>query len=303
MISRMVAWRTRLFAMRIKWRVVSPGSRAMRKLPLGQLLRPGLDPGGMHVYSFPVHKLPVGVLGASGYAGRELCALIARHPALSLHFASANERKGEVARLGGQDVRFVAHDDAHLEGCALIFSALPHGASAPWVRRALDAGARVVDLSADLRPGSAQADRGVRSAGSAPRAARSASAHTAGPAATATATAPHPASALGDPQTATYGLTEINRVEIPAAKVVANTGCYPTAILLALAPLAERVLIAPGGTVAVSAASGVTGAGFTPRADLLFGEMTEDFRPYAAGNELRHLPEMTATLSGWGARS
>src|SRR5687767_4325832 len=153
MSSRMVAWRTRLFAMRIKWQVVRPGSRATSKFPLGPRVHPGLDPGGMHVYSFPVHKLPVGVLGASGYAGRELCALIARHPALHLHFASANERKGERARLGGQDVRFVAHDDARLEDCALIFSALPHGASAPWVRRAVAAGAKVVDLSSDLRPG------------------------------------------------------------------------------------------------------------------------------------------------------
>ena len=265
------------------------------------MVRPGLDPKGMHVYSFPVHKLPVGVLGASGYAGRELCALIARHPALSLHFASANERKGEVARLGGQDVRFVAHDDAHLEGCALIFSALPHGASAPWVRRALDAGARVVDLSADFRPGTAHADRAAQTADAVSRSARSASAHRSGASATAIATAPLRPSALGEPQAAAYGLTEINRVEIPAAEVVANPGCYPTAILLALAPLAERKLIAPGGTVAVSAASGVTGAGFTPRVDLLFGEMTEDFRPYAAGNEHRHLPEMTATLSRWGA--
>src|ERR671915_801030 len=108
----------------------------------------------MHVYSFTVHKLPVGVLGASGYAGRELCALIARHPGLELRFATANERKGESARLGGLDVRFIAHDDAQLERCALVFSALPHGASAPWVRRALAAGAKVVDLSTDLRPGS-----------------------------------------------------------------------------------------------------------------------------------------------------
>src|ERR687892_678930 len=85
----------------------------------------GLDPAPMHVYSFSVHKLPVGVLGASGYAGRELCALIVQHPGLRLHFATANERKGESARLGGEDIRFIAHDDAQLESCALVFSALP----------------------------------------------------------------------------------------------------------------------------------------------------------------------------------
>lgn len=252
----------------------------------------GLDRTSLHVYSFLVHKLPVGVLGASGYAGRELCALIAQHPGLRLQFASANERKGERARLGGEEVRFVAHDDAHLDGCALIFSALPHGASAPWVRQALEAGAKVVDLSSDLRPGSATKDVGLRMADSA-------LGSPTGHAVTGTATAAYRQSAVRRPQSIPYGLTELNRAAITSADVVANPGCYPTAILLALAPLAERGLIAPGGTVAVSAASGVTGAGFTARSDLLFGEVTEDFRPYSAGNEHRHLAEMTATLAGW----
>jgi N-acetyl-gamma-glutamyl-phosphate reductase len=248
-----------------------------------------------------VHKLPVGVLGASGYAGRELCALIARHPALHLHFASANERKGEHARLGGDDVRFVAHDDAHLEGCALVFSALPHGASMPWVRRALEAGAKVVDLSADLRPGAGRNERGWRTADGPAAFRHGSSSDTRLGERAKGATAVEVSSAIRAPQSVPYGLTEINRAAIPTAEVVANPGCYPTAILLALAPLAERNLIAPGATVGVSAASGVTGAGFTPRADLLFGEMTEDFRPYAAGNEHRHLPEMTTTLARWGA--
>jgi N-acetyl-gamma-glutamyl-phosphate reductase len=262
-----------------------------------------LDPLLVHVYSFAVHKLPVGVLGASGYAGRELCALIGHHPGLRLHFASANERRGEHARLGGQEVRFIAHDDADLEGCALVFSALPHGASAPWVRRALDSGAKVVDLSADLRPGSQRTtDAHGRPSADAPDAVR---AHHPGPgseqhaSSLAATTAPAPSlRALG---VCPYGLTELYRQEIAGSDVVANPGCYPTAILLALAPLAERHLIAPGATVAVSAASGVTGAGFTARVGLLFGEVTEDFRPYAAGNEHRHLPEMTATLYRIGA--
>ena len=245
-----------------------------------------------------MHKIPVGVLGASGYAGRELCALIGHHPALRLHFASANERRGEYARLGGHEVRFIAPDDADLEGCALVFSALPHGASAPWVRRALDAGAKVVDLSADLRPGSQRTSNALARA-SAPTASGtqplgSASAPHAAPAATAVSPS---LSELSVP----YGLTELYRQEIAGSDAVANPGCYPTAILLALAPLAEQQLITAGATVAVSAASGVTGAGFTPRVDLLFGEVTEDFRPYAPGNEHRHLPEMTVTLSRLGA--
>jgi N-acetyl-gamma-glutamyl-phosphate reductase len=250
------------------------------------------------------------VLGASGYAGRELCALIARHPALRLHFASANERRGERARLGGQDVRFVAHDDAHLDGCALVFSALPHGASAPWVRRALDTGAKVVDLSADLRPGAVEnrfalPEGRPRSADTATRVTSgSASAHAGGAPPISAAANPQSALPKGrprNPQSVPYGLTELNRAEIITGDVVSNPGCYPTAILLALAPLAENQLIAPGATVTVSAASGVTGAGSTPRAELLFGEVTEDFRPYAAGNTHRHLPEMITTLGRWGA--
>ena len=205
-----------------------------------------------------MHRIPVGVLGASGYAGRELCAIIARHPGMALAFATANERRGERARLGGADVRFVAHDDAPLTSAELVFSALPHGASATWVERVRDAGARVVDLSSDLRPGNGAA--------------------------------PVP-----------YGLTEVTRQQLPDASVVANPGCYPTAILMALLPLVRRGLVAPGATVIANAASGVTGAGLSPRTDLLFGEVTEDFKAYGVGNTHRHLAEMRSVLDANGA--
>jgi N-acetyl-gamma-glutamyl-phosphate reductase len=205
-----------------------------------------------------VHRIPVGVLGASGYAGRELCAIIARHPHMQLAFATANERRGERARLGGADVQFVAHDDAPLTSAELVFSALPHGASAAWVDRVRGVGARAVDLSSDFRPG-------------------------------------HGA------QSVPYGLTELTRDQLRDANVVANPGCYPTAILMGLLPLAKRGLIAPGGTIIANAASGVTGAGLTPRADLLFGEVTEDYRAYGIGNSHRHLAEMTSVLADQGA--
>jgi len=205
-----------------------------------------------------VHRIPVGVLGASGYAGRELCALVARHPRLQLSFATANEQRGQRARLGGADVRFIAHDDAPLADAQLVFSALPHGASAMWVERVRAAGPKVVDLSSDLRPG-------------------------------------HGAGAIP------YGLTEVARDQLYDASVVANPGCYATAILMALLPLAKRGLIAPGSTITATAASGVTGAGLTPRTDLLFGEVAEDFRAYAVGNTHRHLTEMRSVLDGNGA--
>ncbi|MFI5245038.1 MAG: N-acetyl-gamma-glutamyl-phosphate reductase [Gemmatimonadales bacterium] len=205
-----------------------------------------------------MHRLPVGVLGASGYAGRELCALVERHPRLSLAFASANEQRGKTAELpGGGRVTFVATDDAPLASAKLVFSAMPHGASKLWVERARTAGAKVVDLSADLRIGN-------------------------------------------DGSTVPYGLTEARRDMIRGADLVANPGCYATAVLLGLLPLLEQGLVAKGATIGVNAASGVTGAGFSARPDLLFGEVTENFRAYAVGNSHRHLHEMRALISGTG---
>lgn len=205
-----------------------------------------------------MHRIPVGVLGASGYAGRELCQFVAAHPRLDLAFATANERRGESLRVGDRSIRMVATEDAPLAGTELVFSALPHGASGPWVRRIREAGARAIDLSSDLRPGHGAED-------------------------------------------VPYGLTELTRERLRGAEVVANPGCYPTAILLALMPLLTRGLVTPGGAIVIDAASGVTGAGNSPRADLLFGEVAENYRAYAAGNEHRHLPEMRAMAASTGS--
>jgi N-acetyl-gamma-glutamyl-phosphate reductase len=207
-----------------------------------------------------MHKVPVGVLGASGYAGRELCGLIARHPALELAFASANEQRGQRARIGATEVTYVATEDAPLNRAEIVFTALPHGTAAQWVGNARATGARVVDLSSDFRPGAGGAE-------------------------------------------APYGLTELMRAKIPGADIVANPGCYPTAILLALAPLLKAGWVVPGATINVSAASGVTGAGYSPRPDLLFAEVAEDFRAYAVGNEHRHLAEMQAVANELGGKN
>lgn len=212
----------------------------------------------MHYYAFSVNKTPVGVLGASGYVGRELCALINGHPRLTLAFATANEQRGTTARLGGRDVTYVATEDAPLESTPLVFSALPHGASSRWVAVAREHGARVVDLSSDLRPGNG---------------------------------------CEGVP----YGLTELARDRVRTADVVANPGCYPTSVLFALAPAIAAGALAPGSAVQVSAASGVSGAGNAPKRELLFAEVAQDFRAYGVGNTHRHLNEMRATLSTWGA--
>src|SRR5258705_3793888 len=105
------------------------------------------------IMHYNVNTIPVGVLGASGYAGREICALVARHPRFVLAFATANEQRGQRVRLGGSEVTFVAPDDVELSDAAVVFSPLPHGASLSWGERARASGGRVVGLVSDLRPG------------------------------------------------------------------------------------------------------------------------------------------------------
>lgn len=205
-----------------------------------------------------MNKIPVGVLGASGYVGRELCALIQGHPSLTLAFATANEQRGATVRIGGRDVTYSPIEDAPLKNAEVVFSALPHGASKPWVSAARAQGARVVDLSSDLRPGNG---------------------------------------CEGVP----YGLSELTRDRVKTADVVANPGCYPTSVLFALAPAIAAGVLAQGSSIQVSAASGVSGAGNSPKRELLFAEVAQDFRAYGVGNTHRHLNEMRATLSAWGA--
>ena len=218
------------------------------------------------IMHYSVNTIPVGVLGASGYAGRELCALLLHHPGFTLAFATANEQRGQTVRLAGKTMTFQGPEDAALDQAALVFCALPHGASLPWVTRAREAGARVVDLSSDLRPG-----------------------HGGGSA----------VSGMPELRASTSGT--LLRECIRTADVVANPGCYPTSILLALAPLIGAGLVAPGATVIANSASGVTGAGNSPKRELLFAEVADDYRAYGVANTHRHLTEMTATLDTLGA--
>lgn len=211
----------------------------------------------MNQYAFNVHRIPVGIFGASGYAGRELCALVNAHPQLRLEYATANAQRGETTVLGGQEVTFVATEDAPVNQAELVFSALPHGASAAWVAVARGEGLRAIDLSSDLRPGHTTED-------------------------------------------VPYGLTEVARERLRDAPVIANPGCYPTAILLSLVPLLARGLVKAGSTIVLDAASGVTGAGNSPKAELMFAEVSENYRAYAVGNEHRHLPEMRFLVGSYG---
>ncbi|MEP7347090.1 MAG: N-acetyl-gamma-glutamyl-phosphate reductase [Gemmatimonadaceae bacterium] len=204
-----------------------------------------------------MHRIPVGILGGSGYAGRELGRIIGSHPQFEVAFVTANERRGELFAAGTRELIMLPADEAPLASVELVFSALPHGASGRWVRRVIDEGGRAIDLSSDLRPGHTE---------------------------------------LAVP----YGLTELYRASLPGAQLIANPGCYPTAILLALLPLLERDLIEPGGCVTIDAASGVSGAGNSPKAELMFAEVVENYKAYAVGNEHRHLAEMRATVAHFG---
>jgi N-acetyl-gamma-glutamyl-phosphate reductase len=205
-----------------------------------------------------------GVLGANGYTGREAVRLLARRPRVEIAFATSQSEAGRPLRSldrAAPDTALVRAEDADLAACDVVLSCLPHGESAAWAERALAAGARVVDLSADLRvqgPSTPEWARG-----------------------------------------AVYGLPELHRGCIAGARLVANPGCYPTAAILALAPLLRAGLLA--GPAIVNAASGVTGAGRSPKRELLFAEVAEDFRAYGVGNTHRHLAEMrdqAARLAG-----
>jgi N-acetyl-gamma-glutamyl-phosphate reductase len=202
-----------------------------------------------------VSPLSIGVLGAGGYAGRELVRLLARHPHARIAFATSESEAGTPLSRAVREapaLPMVKAEDADLAGCDAVVSCLPHGESLKWVQRARTAGARVVDLSADLRVPGAETPEWARGA--------------------------------------VYGLVELHRDRIAGAELVANPGCYPTAALLALAPLLRRGLV--DGSVTIDAASGVTGAGRAAKRELLFGEVAEDFRAYGVGNTHRHLAEM-----------
>jgi len=215
----------------------------------------------------------VAVLGAAGYAGAVASTLLHRHPYFELAFVTARADAGE--RLDAVHPRtrvplvLEEYDpDRHAEVDAAVV-AYPHGAAAPVVEQLRERGVRVVDLSADFR----LHDRAVYEDWY----------------------GEHAAPALiGD---AVYGLPELHRSEIAGAGLVANPGCYPTAAILALAPLARAGLL---GDVVIDAKSGVSGAGREPSAGKHFVAVDETVTPYKVGRH-RHTPEIEQEL-GDGVR-
>ena len=202
-------------------------------------------------------KASVGVFGATGYAGREAVRLLRSHPRARVGFTT------------GTGEGHLPHEPAIAQKADAYLLSLPHGISATYVARLRQAhpDAAIVDLSGDLRLKTA-ADYELWYGHE------------------------HPApEQLGVP----YGLSEVFRERIRSARVVSNPGCYATSALLPLLPILREQLVSAEDVI-VDAKSGATGAGRSPREDLLFCEVTDDFSAYSPGRTHRHVGEMEAAL-------
>lgn len=212
--------------------------------------------------------LKIGVLGASGYTGADLVRLLATHPNAEIRVLTANQQAGQPMRkvyphLGGIDLPdLVKWEDADWSGLDVAFCGLPHGTTQEIVAQMPDH-LKVVDLSADFR----LRDPDVYAEWYG-----------------------HEHRALQLQKQAVYGLTELNREAVTAARLVACPGCYPTAALLALVPIVETGQI-DASDVVIDAKSGTTGAGRKVAQQLLFAEVGEGIHPYGISKH-RHAPEM-----------
>jgi N-acetyl-gamma-glutamyl-phosphate reductase len=226
-----------------------------------------------------MNKLKVAIFGASGYTGEELVRRLVRHPLVEIVALTSRQSAGKPAsdvfpwldrRSAAGRIQFEAPDVAALKnrGVQVAFLALPHGVAAEYAAPLLEAGIRVIDLSADFRIKDTEVYQQFYG-------------HK------------HPAPALLPD--AVYGLTERYRQAIRTAKLVACPGCYPTGVLLPLLPLIKAGQIRPSSIVAVSM-SGVSGAGRNLESRLMFVECNESVRPYGLPAH-RHLAEIEQEIS------
>ncbi|HEY6228708.1 MAG TPA: N-acetyl-gamma-glutamyl-phosphate reductase [Verrucomicrobiae bacterium] len=223
-------------------------------------------------------KIPVAIVGASGYAGEDLVRLLLAHPGADLVAITSRQYAGQtLAQVfpkfshypKAKSLRFTEPNTELLaKGAEVVFLALPHGVAAEFAVPLLQLGCKVIDLSADFR---------VKD----PAVYKEFYAHD------------HPAPDLL--KKSVYGLPEAYRNEIRNATLVACPGCYPTSILLPTLPLLRAKLIEPNGIIA-DALSGVSGAGRKVELDYLFAECNESMRPYGVPKH-RHLSEIEQELS------
>lgn len=225
-------------------------------------------------------KIKVGIVGGTGYTGVELLRLLAIHPAIELKAITSRGEAGlPVADMfpslrGYVNLPFTDPATSDLSGCDVVFFATPNGIAMQQTRELLDKGVRVIDLAADFRiqdVATWEKWYGMQ----------------------------HACPDLI--ATAVYGLPEINREKIRTAQLIANPGCYPTAVQLGFLPLLEAGAIDPTHLIA-DAKSGVSGAGRKAEIGALFAEAGDNFKAYGVSGH-RHLPEISQGLSAMAGTS
>lgn len=217
--------------------------------------------------------LKVGIVGGTGYTGVELLRLLASHPqAEVVAITSRGDAGMPVAAMfpslrGRFDLKFEDPAKANLEACDVVFFATPNGIAMQQAPALLDAGVRVIDLAADFRiKDIAEWEKWYGMTHACPEWV----------------------------EKAVYGLPEVNREQIRAARLIANPGCYPTAVQLGFLPLVEAGVIDLQHLLA-DAKSGVSGAGRKAEVSSLFAEAADNFKAYGVGGH-RHLPEIRQGL-------
>ncbi len=217
----------------------------------------------------------VGIIGGSGYTGVELARILCNHPEVKITVATSRQFAGQplasvFPNLKNRlDIVYENISPEQLcEKADLFFTAVPHKTAMNIVPELLSAGKKVVDLSADFRIQDITTYEEWYQ--------------------------PHTSSYLLDE--AVYGLPEIHKDEIVKSSLVANPGCYPTSIILGLAPLLRAGAIDPH-TIIADSKSGTSGAGRAANVGTLFCEIHDGFRPYKVGRSHRHTPEIEQELS------
>jgi N-acetyl-gamma-glutamyl-phosphate reductase len=217
--------------------------------------------------------IKIGIIGGTGYTGVELLRLLAAHPQADLRVITSRGEAGKkVVDLfpnlrGHVRLAFTEPDKQTLAGCDVVFSATPNGVAMTHARELLKAGVKLIDLAADFRlkdPALWEKWYGV----------------------------PHACPELLEE--AVYGLPEVNREKIRKARLVANPGCYPTAVQLGFLPLLENGLVDVQHLIA-DAKSGVSGAGRKAEVHTLFSEAADSMKAYGVAGH-RHWPEICQGL-------
>lgn len=218
--------------------------------------------------------IKVGIVGATGYTGVELLRLLAQHPGVEIvSITSRGEAGTAVSAMfpslrGRVDLKFEDPAAANLKACDVVFFATPNGIAMQQAPALLDAGVRVIDLAADFRIADiAEWEEWYGMKHASPEWVAK----------------------------AVYGLPEINRERVREAQLIANPGCYPTAVQLGFLPLIEGDLV-DSATLIADAKSGVSGAGRKAEIHTLFSEASDNFKAYGVLGH-RHLPEIRQGLA------